>query len=522
MPYIGKAPKNSVRSRFTYQATAGQTSFSGSDSNALTLSYVDSLYMDVYQNGVLLKAGTDYTATTGTTVVLVSSASADDVVEMVVYDVFDVADTYSTSNADSRFVNVTGDSMTGDFSVDSPTFTVDSSNNRIGLGTASPTAQLHIVGDDTSNQVIIENTDTSASSAPDLMLLRTSTSSAADDDVIGRIDFAGLNDANEQINYFTITARIDDNTDSTENGMLRLQQILDGSFFEPLVINGNAFIKHKSVGSSFIGETGNYNEFISATNNINTMFYTNESSYTSRILDIRSTRAANSAYNFILCYSSGGSDIEFNLRGDGNAYADGSWSGSGADYAEFFETTDGKAITLGTTVVLDGGKIRASTDGDAQTSILGVIRPKGVMHKASMTIGNTAWNHWTDKYLTDDFEQYIMEEHTVTEWYEKNEQGENILQSFETDKIPSNVTPPSDAVVVSVEKDGENKGQKLKRKKLNPSYDASKVYVNREGRDEWQVVGLLGQVRITKGQTVGDRWIKMRDISSTVEEWMIR
>ena len=117
MPYIGKAPKNSVRSRFTYQATAGQTSFRGSDSNALTLSYVDSLYMDVYQNGVLLKAGTDYTATTGTTVVLVSSASADDVVEMVVYDVFDVADTYSKSNADSRFVNVTGDTMTGDLTI---------------------------------------------------------------------------------------------------------------------------------------------------------------------------------------------------------------------------------------------------------------------------------------------------------------------------------------------------------------------------------------------------------------------
>ena len=103
MPYIGKSPKNSVRSRFTYQATAGQTSFSGSDANALTLSYSDSLYMDVYQNGVLLKSGTDYTATTGTTMVLVSSASANDVVEMVVYDVFDVADSYSKSDSDTRY-----------------------------------------------------------------------------------------------------------------------------------------------------------------------------------------------------------------------------------------------------------------------------------------------------------------------------------------------------------------------------------------------------------------------------------
>ena len=64
MPYIGRSEQFGVRSRFVYQATASQTSFTGSDANSLTLSYPDSLYMDVYQNGVLLKAGTDYAATT--------------------------------------------------------------------------------------------------------------------------------------------------------------------------------------------------------------------------------------------------------------------------------------------------------------------------------------------------------------------------------------------------------------------------------------------------------------------------
>ena len=54
MAYIGVSPSNGVRNRFQYQATAGQTSFSGSDANSLTLSYTDSLYMDVYQNGILL------------------------------------------------------------------------------------------------------------------------------------------------------------------------------------------------------------------------------------------------------------------------------------------------------------------------------------------------------------------------------------------------------------------------------------------------------------------------------------
>jgi hypothetical protein len=35
MPYIGKSPAVGFRNRFVYQATAGQTSFSGSDAGAL-------------------------------------------------------------------------------------------------------------------------------------------------------------------------------------------------------------------------------------------------------------------------------------------------------------------------------------------------------------------------------------------------------------------------------------------------------------------------------------------------------
>ena len=85
--------------------------------------------MDVYQNGVLLKAGTDYTATTGTTVVLVSSASANDVIEMVVYDVFDVANSYTKSDSDARYpflgnnsiIRTNGNSISTDITIDSST-----------------------------------------------------------------------------------------------------------------------------------------------------------------------------------------------------------------------------------------------------------------------------------------------------------------------------------------------------------------------------------------------------------------
>ena len=127
MPYIGKSPSVGVRNRFVYQATAGQTSFSGSDADSKVLTYQDGLYLDVYQNGVLLKPGTDYTATTGTTVVLVTGASLNDVVEMVSYDVFSVANSYTKADSDTRYpfkgnnsiIRLNGQTIGADITIDS-------------------------------------------------------------------------------------------------------------------------------------------------------------------------------------------------------------------------------------------------------------------------------------------------------------------------------------------------------------------------------------------------------------------
>ena len=105
MPYIGVSPSNGVRQTYDYTSTAGQTSFSGSDNNSQTLTYTDSAYIDVYQNGILL-VPSDYTATTGTTVVLDTGATVSDTLQIVVYDVFSVADTVSASDCGSFGGNV--------------------------------------------------------------------------------------------------------------------------------------------------------------------------------------------------------------------------------------------------------------------------------------------------------------------------------------------------------------------------------------------------------------------------------
>jgi hypothetical protein len=171
MAYIGTSPSNGVRRRFVYEATASQTSFSGNDENGVTLTYVDSLYLDVYQNGIKLKAGDDYTATTGTTVVLVQGASANDVVEMVAFDIFSVGDTVSAKDggnfagnvAMAGTLGVTGDitlsNIAGgavfneagadvDFRVESDTVDhalfVDGANGNVGISTSSPRATLDL------------------------------------------------------------------------------------------------------------------------------------------------------------------------------------------------------------------------------------------------------------------------------------------------------------------------------------------------------------------------------------------
>ena len=147
MGYIGKSPTNGVRNRFVYQATEVQTSFSGSDANSLTLAYTDTLYMDVYQNGVLLKAGTDYTATTGTSVVLGQGASLNDHVEMVVYDVFSVNETYTKTESDNRYpflgnnsiIRTNGQTISADI-------TISSTTNGLSVGPITQSATVTVNG----------------------------------------------------------------------------------------------------------------------------------------------------------------------------------------------------------------------------------------------------------------------------------------------------------------------------------------------------------------------------------------
>ena len=100
MAYIGKSPDGTgVRSRFYYtQSSGGGTSVSGSSDDGTSLAFSDGAYVDVFLNGVLLVAGTDYNTTTTNTIAGLAALANGDVVEVVVYDIFTVADTVSSLN----------------------------------------------------------------------------------------------------------------------------------------------------------------------------------------------------------------------------------------------------------------------------------------------------------------------------------------------------------------------------------------------------------------------------------------
>lgn len=163
--------------------------------------------------------------------------------------------------------------------------------------------------------------------------------------------------------------------------------------------------------------------------------------------------AGNDAFSLVR-----GTDKVFKVTALGDVYADGAFTGGGADYAEYFESLDGQQIDLGRTVILEDDKIREATDEDDADLILGVIRP----HGTSSVVGN----HPVRKYVTDEFNRNIVVDNKFVELAEEDKQ----------------------------------------------SLDDPK----------WNIVGLMGQVVVSKDSPKGTRWIKMKNINDELELWLIR
>lgn len=138
------------------------------------------------------------------------------------------------------------------------------------------------------------------------------------------------------------------------------------------------------------------------------------------------------------------------------------------DLAEYFESIDGKRIGSGLMVTLEGDKIRKSQPGDVVDGI--------VSETAGVVLGGAGF-YWNDRFLRNEFGGMIYE--TI------DDNGREL--------------------VVPVE---------------NPDYDPEREYVPREQREEWHIVGLIGQIHVRIDETVkvGDRVVSGTDGIATRSE----
>ncbi|UWQ39552.1 DUF2793 domain-containing protein (plasmid) [Leisingera aquaemixtae] len=162
----------------------------------------------------------------------------------------------------------------------------------------------------------------------------------------------------------------------------------------------------------------------------------------------------------------GSGSPDFRLGADGNGSCTGAWSGGGADYAEWFEWSDGNPMAedrRGLSVVLEGAKIRPAQPGEV---------PIGVISSTPAVIGDGDLDGWKRRWLRDAYGGLL--------------------------------------------RDAAGQPQE------NPAYDPGRPYVPRSERPEWALAGLLGKLRLHRGQPAAPGWTRMRQISAEVEEWLVR
>lgn len=194
---------------------------------------------------------------------------------------------------------------------------------------------------------------------------------------------------------------------------------------------------------------------------------------------------------------------------------------NGADYAEYFETEDGKPIPAGYSVCLtENGKVRIS---DQENDC-----PIGIISKMNSVIADAHEDEWQGKYLRDPFGEYIYEE--IEEKIGEAELREKIQK--QTDHLEHEqsiwwLACDEEGELNAVHHRFEEALQQLptrliRKPRLNPDYDPNREYLPRSQRTEWVAVGLLGKIPLRKGQSVGKNWFQIKELTKEVDLWLVK
>jgi trimeric autotransporter adhesin len=177
----------------------------------------------------------------------------------------------------------------------------------------------------------------------------------------------------------------------------------------------------------------------------------------------------------------------FRVSNTGEVFGAGVSYNSGADYAEYFESLLGDSLSSGTVVELVDDKIKVCED--ANNAI-------GVISATPTVVGN-------------------CEDGTSDEWvgkYEKDIWGKTIYEDY-TYEVPDYVNENGDMMY---------KTKTSQRPKLSVNFNSELTYIPRSERPEWNIVGLMGQIKVLKNQQIPSRWIKMKDINNEIALYLVK
>ena len=278
MPYLGRGPGFGIRQKFFYTASVNDTSVSGSDDNNLVLSFSDSLFIDVYLNGVLLDPNSDYNTTTANTVAGFSALSANDFVEVVAYETFSIGDVVpaSTGGTFSGALVSNGDITSGG-TLFAQGDTAAGDDAAIGFTAAEG---LILTGQGSTNDVTIKNdADTAVIQIP---TGGTTTTFAGDVSVLGATPTLTIGDAGAEDAKIVFDGNaqdfhigLDDSADDLVIGLgsalgttpaISIDENLVSTFGATAI--GKAFIDTTNTGDITLDFTANQNFILTFTGDV--------------------------------------------------------------------------------------------------------------------------------------------------------------------------------------------------------------------------------------------------------------
>ena len=225
-----------ARAEFDYTATAGQTSFTGSDNDSQTMAYTAGR-IDVYLNGSRLNVTDDYTATNGTSVVLEAGAQAGDSLVVVSHGTVNLAANIVAGdldlNGNELILDVDGDtSITAD--------TDDQIDFKIAGADVAKLAdsQLTLTSATASRPgILLESTNADAN--PSFIRFQKNGASPADNDEVGIIQFYADDDGGNVFIPADIVTTTPDVSDSSEDGKIAFRVSSAGTKAERLAVESN-------------------------------------------------------------------------------------------------------------------------------------------------------------------------------------------------------------------------------------------------------------------------------------------